>query len=77
MTREEAIKELSELEPREAEAWSAVSNAVFERDVELMKIEQQRQQFKRSQDEVVDALNSVHVTIYKRVQQLRMFLDMI
>lgn len=77
MTREQAQSELDLLGPQESKAWEAVKVAMFSRDMGLMKREQERQQFKATQDEAIEILNKQHHDLYVRTQKLRSFLELI
>lgn len=64
MTRDDAIKELAELEPKEANAWAAT---------EIKR--QELEDFKNAWQSQFNAINDAWEPLYSRKRMLRTFLD--
>ncbi len=76
MTREEAQKELAELEPRESEAWSRVVAETTAWENAYSDLRSQMERHVTNKPSVVGAVQKRWLPLHARKQQLKAFLEL-
>ncbi len=76
MTREEAQKELAELEPREVEVWDKITRSTELRDLDIKRHEDSIRDIRMATDELLRRHNAEWIPLYDRKRQLKTFLEL-
>lgn len=75
MTRDEAIEELADIEPREEQAWAATERIIKLRDLDIKRHQEAIKHILATTDESLRQCNSEWMPLYNRKRQLRAYLD--
>lgn len=75
MTKEEAQKELWELEPLEVAAWNKATQLIEKRNTERERLLRQAAEVNPRFEPMIKEANDEWMPLYKRATQLRTFLE--